>query len=423
MKRYLAKHSWQLIIFSTIHVVIFLFWFQSPIYDKLTPGFSGFLVFWDYSSNIAQGLLPYRDFAVEYPPLGMVFITLPRLITTSADTYWIAFVIEMLLFDLAGLFIIAGLAKRLGLSLWQTLVIYTLALLAIGRIISIRYDLVPAILTALAIYAFIRGKYKVAWALLAAGTFTKIYPIVIAPVFLLYHVRTNTKRQIISGVITFAVTSAAIVVLPLLWSPGGFWQSFTYHAERGLQLESIYSSFLLVCQAFGLTSLATADSFGSVTVTSAVANLLAQISPLIVLFSLVTAYWLFYRERRESTAVKKKFAPLNQSDAACIVKYSFLAILVFIITNKVLSSQFIIWLYPLIPLLVGRWRSVTWIIFIITGVMTYFVYPVYYRAIISGSYLAVGLLFVRNMLLIVLAYLVAAKASERQEKVGNGIEE
>ena len=419
IKRYAAKHSWQLIIFSIIHVVIFFFIFSSIIYGKLVPGYFGFLEFWGYASNVSHGLLPFRDFAVEYPPLGIAFITWPGLITSNPDVYYGIFVTETLLFDLAGLFIISGLAKQLGLQLWQTLTVYTLSLLSIGRLISIRYDIFPAILTALAIYVFIRGNYKIAWATIAIGTFTKLYPIIIVPIFLLYHFCHNTKREIINGIITFTLVSAAIAVPVMLLSPSGFIHSFTYQTGRGLQLESIYSSILLMCKSFGWTSLSINYSSGAYGITSSLANLLARISPLLIMFSLITIYWLFYREQRRNTPAMSKFSSLNSSDAACIVKYSFLAILVLIITNKVLSPQYLIWLFPFIPLLTGPRKVMSWIIFIAIGVITYFIYPVFYDAIINGAYFAVGLLFVRNILLIVLACLVALKGREHVLKKEN----
>ena len=174
-----------------------------------------------------------------------------------------------------------------------------------------------------------------------------------------------------------------------------------------------------MCKSFGWTSLSINYSSGAYGITSSLANLLARISPLLIMFSLITIYWLFYREQRRNTPAMSKFSSLNSSDAACIVKYSFLAILVLIITNKVLSPQYLIWLFPFIPLLTGPRKVMSWIIFIAIGVITYFIYPVFYDAIINGAYFAVGLLFVRNILLIVLACLVALKGREHVLKKEN----
>ena len=422
IKRYVTKHSWQLIIFGIIHIVIFFFLFKSVVYSRLIPGYFGFIEFWQYASNVGHHLLPYKDFAVEYPPLGIAFVTWPGLITTNPDVYYGIFVAETLLCDLAGLFIISGLTKQLKLKLWQTLTVYTLSLLAIGRIISIRFDIFPAILTLFAIYIFIKGKYKIAWAMIAIGTFTKLYPIVIVPIFLLYHMFHNTKREIIVGIVTFILVSAAIVLPVMLLSPSGFLNSFTYQTGRGLQLESTYASILLVLKTFGFTSLAIDYASGAIGVTSSLANILAEISPLIICFSLIATYWLFYREQKGNLSTKSKFGALNLSDATLMVKYSFLAILVLIITNKVLSPQYLIWLYPFIPVLTGPRKIMSWITFIIIGIMTYFIYPVFYEALINEEYFVVGLLLARNILLIVLAFLViydGSRLTYRKENINS----
>jgi uncharacterized membrane protein len=412
VKKYITKPSWQLLIFGIIHFFIFFFWFQSPLYGKMIPGFSGFLVFWDYSSKVIQGLLPYRDFLTEYPLLGVVVITLPRIITSNPDTYYGAFVAEMFLFNLAGLLIIASLSKQLGLHLLQVLILYTLSLLALGRIITIRFDIVPAVLTTLAIYTFIRAKYKLAWAFIAIGAFIKIYPIIIIPIFLLYHIVNRSYRQLVAGILTFLFTSVLAIVPSLLISPSGILQPLTYQSGRPLQLESTYASLLLVCQNLGLTSLIHVSSFGSENVVSTVANLFARISPLIIILSLLTVYWLFYKELRQ-TDTGKRLGPSNSLDGAIVVKYSLLAILALILTDKVLSTQYIIWLYPLIPFIVGRYKVVAWVIFFVAGILSYFVYPIFYSALVTGaSGWAVGVLFTRNILLIALGFLVALKSNQ-----------
>jgi len=197
-----------------------------------------------------------------------------------------------------------------------------------------------------------------------------------------------------------------------LLSPSGFLNSFTYQTGRGLQLESTYASILLVLKAFGLTSLAVDSASGAFGVTSSLANILAEISPLIICFSLIATYWLFCRAQKGNISTKSKFSVLNPLDAAGIVKYSFLSILVLIITNKVLSPQYLIWLYPMVPLLAEGKKMITRTIFIALGIITYFIYPVYYDALIGGANFAIGLLFIRNILMIVLAYLVTLRIQE-----------
>ncbi len=399
------KRSWQLVIFCFIHILIFVVVFKSGIYGAAFQG--DFNISYLYSSMVVLlDKLPYQDFAVEYPPVVLVFIVLPRLVAATLAPYALAFTIEMMLFDLLGLFIIAALSRRLNLTLWKTLAIYTMALLAIGPIITIRHDIIPAIIVLLALYTFMRGNYKISWSLLAVGMMTKIYPAIIAPIFLLYHLHHHQQRHIITGVTTFVITTAIITVPGLLLSPEGFWQSFTYHAQRGLQIESTYASFLLLGQVFGFTSLETVFSFGSTNVASPLADILAKVSPVVMLLSLAVVYWFFSKSQSERAVAQKTLSPMTQPGAASILNYSLLAILVFMITSKALSPQFIIWLYPLMPLVYGRWRGTSWLMFIMIGLMTYFVYPKHYAGLESGDPLVIGMLVLRNVSLVIMAFLL-----------------
>jgi uncharacterized membrane protein len=377
------------------------------------PAFNGFGPFWNYSTWFKEGFLPYRSFGVEYPPLGMASVILPGLFAANFDIYYKLFVAEMLIFDIAALFILAGLAKRLELRLWQTLSVYTIALLAIGRLISIRFDILPAVLTLFALYAFIKGSYKTAWAVIALGTCAKLYPAIIIPIFILYHLRHNTKKELIGGILTFAIVSAVICVPVLLLSPSGFLQSFTYQTGRGLQLETVYASFLLVFRAFNWMGFTSSYQFGAWQLDGSAADLLAKISTVLMVVGMAWVYWYYYLEQRGKELIKSKFAPLNIADAARIIKYSLLIVLVFILTNKVLSPQYLIWLLPFIPLISGRWKALSWVIFIMIGILTYIIYPLIYSPLLNGAPSAVGILFTRNILLVVLFLLVFAKGTQQ----------
>ena len=394
------ERKWQLIIFCLIHAIILLIVF-TIVYD--TEGNS---VYFGYSNMTIQGQMPYRDFAIEYPPLALLFLTLPRLVASSFTMYTYIFAAQILLFDLLGLFLISSLSRRLGLNLVATLAIYTLALLAIGPLLIIRYDLIPAIMVLLSIYAFSQSRYKLSWAILAIGMMTKIYPAVIAPIFLLYHFRHRQYRQIITGVGTFAITTAIIMVPCLLLSADGFWQSFSYHAQRGLQSESTYASFLLLGHTLGLNTIGIEFSFGSNNIVSPVADTLTRFSPFIMLLSLAVVYWFFYKSYHKTAATKGILAPIGQPDTVNIINYSLLAILAFMVTSKVLSPQFIIWLYPLVPLIAGRWRQASWLMFLIIGIMTYYVFPQHYGEFLQIEPKVIDILLWRNILLIALAGLL-----------------
>ena len=389
-----------------VHTLILILVFNSGIYG--TEENPDTIRYFNYSLGIMQGQLPYLDFAVEYPPLALVFFTLPHLVAPNLDMYQYAFAAQILFFDLLGLFLISALSRRLGFHLASTLAIYTLALLAIGPILISRYDLIPAIMVLASLYAFSQNKHKLSWVILALGMMTKIYPAIIAPIFLLYHFHHRQYRRIITGMSTFVVTTVIIMAPWLVLSPDGLWHFLSYHAQRGLHLESTYSSFLLLGQTLGLTLVHVEEAFKVQNVTSPLADTLAMISPIIVILSAVVVYWFFYNSQRAKTNVELPPSSITRPDIANITNYSFLVILAFIFTNKVFSPQFIIWLYPLVPLITGQWRHASWVVFLLVGVLTYYIFPFpeHYGELIQGNFKMIAVLLSRNILLIALACLV-----------------
>jgi len=347
--------------------------------------------------------MPYRDFAAEYPPLALTFFTLPRLFASTLAAYHTAFALEILAFDLIGIFLILKLSRQLGINSIVTLLIYTAIIIAIGPIIIFRFDLIPAVLTLAAIFAFSDRKYWLAWALLAVAVMTKIYPVVIAPVFLLYHLSRKQYRAVGWGVASFGITLAVIAAAGLILSPSGFWNSFTLQAHRGLHVESVYASFVLVGESLGLTTVdirTTGPTPLSVDAVSSQATILAQIAPLFIVAILLFIYWRFYRRQQTDTP-----ASGGRTEISGVLNYSFLAVLGFMLTSSVFSPQFLLWLCPLIPLVIGqRWRHTTWIIFIAASIITYYIYPLHYNEFIRGSTSLAWMLFSRNILLLGLLF-------------------
>ena len=330
MKRY-----WQLILFGTIHALILLFLFNSFIYHSNSSLVGDISLFFNYSSKIIHGSLPYRDFAVEYPPLAMVFFTIPRLIASSLNAYHIAFTAEILIFDLLALFLLSRLSRNLGINSIATLIIYTVLLLAIGPILIYRFDLIPAVMVIASLDAFNREKYDLTWIILAAGVMTKIYPVVIAPILLIYQLSRHHNKEALREAALFTFTIGILAAPAFFISPAGLWNSFTIQIHRGLQLESTYSSCLLLLQNLGHTKVfieTTGPLPASIDVISPVANILAKIAPLVMILGLTLIYSSYYRRHRNE---KELSSSDNHTDMANIINYSFLAILIFILSNSV----------------------------------------------------------------------------------------
>lgn len=437
--RNFVVRNWPIIIFCLVHAVILLCMFQSGFfYEKLYMIRANFITEYDYSSRIIQGCnpyifihsgyedtslilrhcLPYRDFNFEYPPLSVIFITLPRLLASYFNLYVLVYAVELLLFDFVGIFILTSFSKQLGHNPWKTLAIYTIVLLAVGPLVVTRFDFIPAILTLISIFFFIKKRSKTAWAFLAAATLTKIYPLVIAPIFLLIQLSRSEKKNLLEGLLAFIITSAVITVPFVILSPSGFWESFSYHTQRPLQIESTYASVLELLSAFKIFDLNIALGYGSVNVIGTVPDILAKISFGITILGLLAVYWSANRGLKHSHINQQNWA-VQSDETAFIVKYSLMAILVFIVSCKVFSPQYIIWLLPLIPLITHKSKYLIWLLFIAVGIMTFFIFPQYYDSLRNGSMLIISLLVIRNvtvfgiLLLVIRSSYLGAKFTER----------
>mgnify|MGYP001026407892 CR=1 FL=1 len=387
--------GWLLVAFSFIHVFIILFLFKSDFWGSLRYSATG--LYFDYASQMFQGAVPYRDFPLEYPPLAILFLALPGLAGSDLSGYALSFTVEIVIFDLLGLYLLFAISRLRGLRCGAVFSVYTLSLLALWPVTVTRYDLIPAIIALLAIYTFMRDKTKTSWAILAAGTMTKLFPIVLAPLFLLSSLLHRQYDRVIKGVGAFILTALAITIPFIVLSPRGLVESFTYQTQRGLQVESLYASLLLVGQALHLIEIPLEFSFGSVNIAGPLADTLAKVSLFLLLFSLLVVYWYFFNTMRAANH-HNSLTPGTGTEGQ-LLNFSLLASLVLIVFNKVLSPQYLVWLYPIVPLVSGKWKSGLWGMFIAAAVLTTYLFPYHYLELFDFNITEIVVLVLRNVLL------------------------
>jgi len=383
--------EWQLLLFVLAFVLIFLLVFL--IYYK-TP-YTATALYFDDASKVMRGLMPYRDFTFEYPPLALLFFLLPRLVASTYPVFAAVFEAEVLIFGLIGLFFIYSIARRLGKSPWKLMLIYTICILAIGPIVAQQFDIFPSVMVLFSLYYFWTGHQKISWVLLALGTLTKIFPVAIAPIFIFDYIHNRQYRQLRSGILTFAAICLVGALPFIIFGQDSIWNMVSYHAQRGLQLESTYSSFLILADKLGWTHVTLVFNFGSWNVISPLANALARASTFIVLIGILVSYWFIYNQIRPG---KSQFSRIGA--------YSILIICSVLITSKVLSPQYFIWLVPLVPLVFNRWRYAILFTFVAIGGLTYFIFPTHYLELMDLKTGIIAVLFARNVLFIIFAVMV-----------------
>ena len=391
-----------LIVFALVHAILFL-----AISANLDQRVGSSEVERQLATQMLDGQVPYNDFFSEYPPLALLSFLIPALLFPTQPAYGFFFAVEIFLLDLVVLFVMEKLASRFKMRIWYVFGFYTLCLLAIGPIVTGRYDLLPAMLMPVALYAFVSGRNKTAWAVLALGVMAKIYPVIIAPFFALYLLRHRQYRQLTQGVTIFLGVLLALSLPWIVLNAEGFWQFISYHAERGLHAESSYASVLLVGQVMGLTQVEGALTYGSWNLSSPMADSLSQASSYVTVGLLLIIYALYTRLlwKKPDDAIAGT-AMFGAGAVELMLRYSLLAILIMLLGSKLFSPQFLIWLVPLLPLVMGRWRYAPLALFLVAGGITQYIYPHHYIEFELGTLYLIIMLAIRNFLLVAMAILL-----------------
>ena len=358
-------------------------------------------VYYTYAGRMAQGMMPYRDFALEYPPVAMLLFSLPRFISGPPyDTFVKLFEIEMFAFN-------CGITVLLSIAAWKmwrsrkklagVLGVYTFFLLALGSIVELRFDLAAAFIILASLVCFITDRYLFAWLLIGIGFMTKEVPALLAPLFLIIHWRRRQLGELWMGPLAAAL-AALIVSLPfLIASPTGLANAFLYHVERPLQIESSWSSPLLLAGRFGGFSLRIMNAYGSHNVYSSLSNTFVTLSTPVTALLLIGGYILFYRWGDSGGEAREGLA--GGWGAAQLPRFALVAVGAFIFAGKVFSPQFLIWVIPLVALVKGAGRR--WVIGLFAGVLilTQIEFPFNYWRLLELNAAVVSLVSIRNILL------------------------
>src|SRR5436305_77355 len=164
-----------------------------------------------------HGLVPYRDFAVEYPP-GALAAFLPP---AAFGDYASAFAWEM---AACGVLLVAAVAAiRVEASFYVAL-----APVLAGSLILSRFDLWPALLVAAALAALLRAHHRLGWAVLGGAFAAKLWPLVLVPAAFVWSYRAGRGRAALAGL----GVAAAVFVPFALVAPRGLWHSVSGQASR-----------------------------------------------------------------------------------------------------------------------------------------------------------------------------------------------
>ncbi len=386
------------LIFSVLVLVAFVyccFWIRITGYVGEAEMYN-----FKYADAIFNGIAPftpYEDLRWEYPPLAYLTFLLPRLFTDDPYTYVFMFGFQIAVVCIIGVVLIMRIARRLERSAIPLLITYVASIFALNYFIFDRFDIVIAVLMISALYLYSEKRYGWAVFLIVLGTFIKLYPAVLLPVFIIPMLVERRYRDTGKQVALYLILSMLVMAPFIRWAPDNVWNFLTYHSDRGIQIESVVSSVLLMGELLGLTSVDWNFSFGSYNINGGLADALVPYMMPLMTVIIVISYVLFYLWCRncEEGELEKG-----------VIFASMLIVLFFIIFNKVFSAQYVVWIT--LPMIVcyayfhGDKTKNMLAAVIFMNALTY-VMVLTSSDLMNGQPIGIIILFTRNVLVIAMA--------------------
>ena len=323
-----------------------------------------------WAGNIADSFFPINDPMWQYPPLAAVVFLAGYLI--AGNTVGFVFLATLADFAIYLLLLRRG-RETLGSA---PVLIWILAPLVMGPIILGRFD-VFVTLAAVAALLSVGCARKFGMAI-AIGALLKVWPVLL--------LLATPKGSAIKAITWFAGTFAiGSLLLSLWWS-----ESFSFiggQRSRGLQIESVGALPYQLWNA-GPSNVSSVFQFGAIEV---VASGTSIVSLLITLLGFAFLGILFFWK------VSGRLSSANPADIA------LLAVLISIVTSRVLSPQYMVWVFGLLAVSAfspqKNFRKMSFLIFISAGIGQ-LIYPWWYLSLQQGGVLAVAAHAIRILTLL-----------------------
>ena len=297
--------------------------------------YSDILPMWD-AEGLSQRQVPYKDHAVEYPVLTGAAMWL-----AAEATYHVSSLAHVASSDQGALF---NFITDLGLCLCALMIVYfamgtnrgrpwDAALFAVSPLLVFQafsnWDLLAMMFAAWAMWAWSRERAVLTGVMIGLGTAAKLYPALLLVALIPLAIRTG-KRWEVQRTVGAALVSWTVVNLPiaLLWRHG-WWEFFHFNQARGTEWDTFW----------GMGYAAFHGGHFASWVPSGV------LVALVVLLAESGVAWVALA------------APTRPRVAQLVL----LAVAIFLLTSKIWSRQYSLWLVPLVALARPRWRlSLLW---------------------------------------------------------------
>jgi len=363
----------------------------------------------EYYGKIYFGMMPYKDFLVEYPPLSVLLMFFAGKISTQEiysfypQDYFYSLALILFIIDNICLVLTIRLAKSYfkfsNNQITYLITLYTVFGLILYRTLYHRLDLIVGVFLLLSLYLFLfekRGLYLNS----IAGFFYKIIPIFNLPIAIIINVCnkiSNAKDRVIRISMVSAILLLVLTILIIILEVATnyyFIESISIHRDRVIQCESLYASIILLANLFNEN--AQIIEFTRTGWDVEVKNNLVLAFSKYFGFMLLFGFYIYFF----ILSIQKK----NKIPREILLEATLIIILLLISFQRVLSPQFFIWLIPIISIWIVKENSkIFLIIFSFLFLSTAIIFPENYFAFVFNQVPAmIILLFIRNITLLIL---------------------
>lgn len=293
----------------------------------------------------------------EYPFLTLIPFTLALVV----PLYWyqLAFAIWMIVIGALIYIILLRVRSRRAAITFALYLVSGSWATAAGR-----FDLVPSALTLLAVICAVRARWNRAFILLALATLLKFYPLVLIFPFLLAQQMVSHEKWYAwrrwEPLAWFTAVCVGVMSVSLLLSIEGTLGPFSYFATRPIQAESFLASLLWLSNFVSHHQVDYVFTYGSLNVITSLSSMMSFLGIVLLGSGLGFTYWLQWRGKID------------------LAISSLLTLLIVMLTGKVFSPQYLIWIAPLLAY-IGE-ANLWWILaYCSLGLLTTWIYPYIYN--------------------------------------------
>lgn len=363
--------------------------------------------------------IPYINIGVEYPPLNIPFVIAPRLLSGQEIDYFTLFNFQMgaicFVILLGGLWFSRNHFQSSPEQDSYFLKMSALALLGLSHLFTTRLDILLNLTLLATFVAVIRHKAILGGILLALATATKLFPLLLVPLFTAYFWINTDRRDSWRFCLSWTLCTALLFVPWAIFGGERFWVMLWFHGDRPIQVESTYSSLVLLKQVLSGQQPEIGLFQGSFNVITPLNPFFRSLSTIATLVTPLLILFTYIRAARTRTDVA----------ATSLLLRAVVAFLVLLmVVSKVLSPQYLIWIWPVIFLIRDPDYKAIHFLALVATVSTQFVYPYFYPSLVAGQAQGIFVLAFRNFTLVFLGLLLITGlwSQERCEKTAGLME-